>query len=120
MPDQRFSHVHVDLVGALPESKGFKYLLSVICRTSRYIQAIPVMDPTSEACANAFLHHWVAHFSCPSVCTSDNGSSFIASLWRDMNKTLNIDVKFTALYSPMSNAMVERQHQSLKNSLKQL
>ena len=118
MPDQRFSHVHVDLVGPLPESKGFKYLLSVICRTSRYIQAIPVTDPTSEACANAFLHHWVAHFGCPAVCTSDNGSSFIAGLWRDMNKTLNIDVKFTALYSPMSNAMVERQHQSLKNSLK--
>ena len=118
VPDQRFSHVHVDLVGPLPESKGYKFLLSIICRTSRYIQAVPIKDPTSENCANAFLHHWLSHFGCPSVCTSDNGSSFIAGLWRDMNKTLNIDVKFTALYSPMSNAMVERQHQSLKNSLK--
>ena len=39
-------------------------------------------------------------------------------MWQDMAKTLNYDVNFTALYSPMTNAMVERQHQSIKNSLK--
>ena len=31
-PDARFSHVHVDIVGSLPDSSGYKYLLTVVGR----------------------------------------------------------------------------------------
>ena len=118
VPDERFSHVHVDLVGPLPESRGFKYILSIVDRTTRYVHGIPLPDPTAENCARAFLSQWLAHYGCPKIVTSDNGAAFVANLWQDMAKTLNYDVNFTALYSPMTNAMVERQHQSIKNSLK--
>jgi hypothetical protein len=35
VPSRRFSHIHVDLVGPLPASKGFTYLFTIIDRTSR-------------------------------------------------------------------------------------
>jgi hypothetical protein len=42
VPTRRFSHIHVDLVGPLPASKGFTYLFTIIDRTSRWPEAIPI------------------------------------------------------------------------------
>jgi hypothetical protein len=35
VPHCRFAHIHVDLVGPLPPSRGHMYLFTVISRTSR-------------------------------------------------------------------------------------
>ena len=40
-PDARFSHVHVDIVGPPPDSSGYKYLLIVVDRFTRWPEAIP-------------------------------------------------------------------------------
>ena len=38
VPDKRFSHVLVDIVGPLPESYGYKFLLTAICHISNYAE----------------------------------------------------------------------------------
>ena len=66
----------------------------------------------------AFLHHWAAIHGVPAVVTSDNGGSFISQIWKGMMDTLNVEVKYSALYRPESIGMLERQHRSLKDSIK--
>ncbi len=51
VPSRRFSHIHVDLVGPLPASKGFTYLFTIIDRTSRWPEAIPIAATTTVDCA---------------------------------------------------------------------
>ena len=51
VPGRRFSHVHLDLVGPLPSSQGYSYLLAMIDRTSRWPEAIPLSSITAETCA---------------------------------------------------------------------
>ena len=51
VPDQRFSVIHIDVVGPLPPSEGQKYLLSVFCRTSRWFECYPMSDASSSECA---------------------------------------------------------------------
>ena len=118
VPDRRFSRVMVDIVGPLPPSYGYKFLLTAICRSSRFLQAIPLQEATSSAAAAAFLHHWVALMGVPSMVTSDNGASFTANLWKDMLAKLNIEVRYSALYRPQSIGLLERQHRPLKDGLK--
>ena len=108
----------VDIVGPLPVSYGYRYLLTAICRTTRNLHAIPLKEASSEEAAQAFLHNWASIWGLPSLVTSDNGASFIANLWKGMMDKLNIEVKYSALYRPQSIGMLERQHQGLKNSLK--
>ena len=83
VPDKRFSHVMVDVVGPLPESYGHKYILTAICRTTRYLRCMAMKEATSLAASSAFLHGWLNLFGVPSAISSDCGGSFTASLWKE-------------------------------------
>jgi transposase InsO family protein len=118
VPSRRFSHIHVDLVGPLPASKGFTYLFTIIDRTSRWPEAIPIDATTTVDCANALFQGWVSRFGVPAVITSDRGAQFTSSLWAALCSLLNIQHNQTTAYHPQSNGMVECFHHRLKDALR--
>ena len=118
VPDKRFSHVMVDVVGPLPPSYGHKFLLTMICRTTRLCHAAALTEASSSAISTAFLTSWVQNYGLPALVTSDNGSSFLSGMWKGMMSKLNINVRYSALYRPQSIGLLERQHRSIKDSLK--
>ena len=118
VPDKRFTHCHVDIVGPLPKSEGYRYILSIIDRTTRQLSALPLVEPSAKACSQAFLLHYVALYGLPSACTSDQGSNFVSALFQEMQKALGIDIHHTPVYWPQGNGLIERNHQTLKNSIK--
>ncbi|CAH8456700.1 unnamed protein product [Dicrocoelium dendriticum] len=115
-PDSRFAHVHVDLVGPLPPCKGYVYLLTCVDRFTRWPEAIPIVNCSSETVAQAFLERWVAQFGCPSVVITDRGSHFDGSFSKLLN-VLGCQHNRTTAYHPAANGMVERFHRQLKASL---
>jgi transposase InsO family protein len=118
VPTRHFSHIHVDLVGSLPASKGFTYLFTIIDRTSRWPEAIPIAATTAVDCVNALFQGWVSRFGVPAVITSDRGAQFTSSLWAALCSLLNIQHNQTTAYHPQSTGMVERFHRRLKDSLR--
>jgi IS30 family transposase len=76
-PTQRFTHLHVDLVGPLPTSpEGFSYLFTIVDRTTRWLEAIPLRDITAADIADALVSGWVTRFSLQGIITSDRGMEF--------------------------------------------
>ena len=71
--NERFSHIHVEIVGPLPVFHGYFYLLSNICRFTRYVELVSLRDVTAIEYANAFLLHWVGRLGCPTQMTTDRG-----------------------------------------------
>ena len=116
-PSRRFAHIHVDIVGPLPPSEGCRYLLTIIDRSTRWPEAVPLREATSAACVNALLFHWVSRFGLPSDITSDRGSTFTSQLWTSVARILGASVHHTTSYHPESNGMVERLHRTLKAAL---
>ena len=76
MPPKRFDSLHVDLVGPLPESQGFTYVLTIVDRFTRWPEAIPISAISAATCARAFLYHWVSRHGIPYTFTSDRGKQF--------------------------------------------
>ena len=112
------THVHVDTVGPLPTSRWYTYILTILDRTTRWSEAVPLQDITAASCARAFMTGWIARFGVPLQMTSDRGRQFISSLGSEMARSLGTQLHRTTSYHPQANGMVERFHRSLKASLR--
>ena len=56
LPLERFLHVHVDIVGPLPQWHGYRYLFTATDRFTRWFTATPMKEVSVEATAEALLH----------------------------------------------------------------
>jgi transposase InsO family protein len=113
VPERRFAHVHIDIVSPLPESDGCKHILTVIDRSTRWLEAIPLKATTAADCARSLLEVWVARFGVPAVLT---GPQFTSAVWSGLCELLQI--KQTKAYHPLSNGVLERVHRTLKAALR--
>ena len=117
-PGARFDRVHIDLIGPLPPSEGFRYLLTCIDRFTRWPEAIPITTITAEAVAQAFVHGWIARFGVPSTITTDRGPQFESALWAQLTRLLGSQRIHSTAYHPIANGLIERLHRQLKAALK--
>jgi cleavage and polyadenylation specificity factor subunit 1 len=116
-PEQRFGHIHHDLVGPLLPSDGHKYLFTVIDRFTRWPEAWPIDNMSAHAVARLLVNNWVSRFSVPDVISTDQGRQFESELFRSLMSTFGIHHIRTSPYHPQANSMVERFHRTLKSAL---
>jgi len=109
----------VDFVGPLTTSKeGYRYLFTIIDRSSRWLEAIPLASMDTDAAVEALIGNWVARFGRPATITSDRGSQFTSAVWAATCEQMGVRHNTTTAYHPQSNGMVERVHRHLKEGLK--
>ena len=118
VPDDRFDVVHIDLVGPLPPSKGFTYILTCIDRFTRWPEAIPLTSSSSEEITQALLNGWIARFGVPSKIVTGRGRQFESNLWNSLMSLLGTKRARTTAYHLQSNGMIEPFHRQLKTALK--
>ncbi|EER17602.1 gag/pol/env polyprotein, putative [Perkinsus marinus ATCC 50983] len=116
--------IYVDIVGPLPlghlgQSK-FRYILTWMCAASHFIGAIPLSYATSEAVANALERNVIDVFGRVKEIAADNGSQFRSASFAAWCGSLSIRCWHIPVFAPWRNALLERQHKSIKASLKVL
>ena len=114
---RRFSHIHVDIVGPLPSSEDHRYLFTIVDRSTRWPEALPLKTADAASCASALLSSWISRFGVPLHITSDRGSSFTSSLWSALTTLIGSTHHLTTAYNPEANGLVERMHRTLKAAL---
>ena len=117
VPHRCFAHIHVDLVRPPPPLRGHTYVFTIIDRTSRWPEAIPLASITAADCARALFAGWVSRFGVPATITSDRGAQFTSALWAGLCSLLNIQHSPMTAYHPQSDGLVERSHSRLKDAL---
>jgi hypothetical protein len=67
-----FIYVLVDLVGLLQVSAvGFNYVSTMIDRSTRWVEAVPLRNMEASTCAEALIAGWASRYGVPATITSD-------------------------------------------------
>ena len=114
-----FQHVAIDIVGPFPRSQGYAYLLTYICLSSKYPEAIPMKTAVAQECAEALLEIFSRN-GLPTTVLSDQGTQFIGYVMKRICERMDIQQIQTTPYHPQSNGTVERFHGTLVPMLRKL
>ena len=107
----------MDFVGPLPTStKGFKYILTLKCLFTRWVEAFPTKDMLTTTVIKHLVNDIFSRFGLPTKLHSDNGTNFTSHLLQDVCAALSIKKTQTPPYNPKSNS-VERFHRDLVKAL---
>ena len=110
----RLQIFHVDLMGPLVESGGYKYVLTMRDRGTGFLVTAPLPDKTSLSVVTAIRDSLVANFGVPATLITDNGREFCSALFTKFCGQLNIKHQHTTSYHPQANGLVERVHRVIK------
>lgn len=126
LPSSRFQTVHIDIVGPLPTVQNpsdpyispYRYLLTCIDRTTRWIEVKPLADITARTVTKAFIDIWISRFGVPLHVVTDRGSQFESEMFDELSSIVGFHRLRTTAYHPQTNGMIERMHRTIKTALK--
>jgi transposase InsO family protein len=119
LPTRPWSHVHFDHVGPLPTTdNGNMYILTVVDRFTRYAEAFPVKDLTSEETAKILVEKIICRYGLPEVVGSDRGPVVVGMVLNQVFKILGVKRVKTSAHHAQSNGVVEIFNKTLKQSLR--
>ena len=115
--DEPFSSIVVDIVGPLPRTKGGnEFLLTLMCRGTRYPEAIPISSCMSRRLLPKLMDIF-SKFGVPRIIQTDQGSNFMGNLFQKTMHAMGIRHIHSSAYHPQSQGCLERFHRTLKSIL---
>ena len=108
-----FEDLEIDFTDVQP-SRGFRYLLVIVCTYSGWVKAFPTRTEWSQEVARVLLKETVPRFGLPATIHSDNSPAFMVDIIQTLTNYLNIT--WTA-YWPQSSGKVEQMNRTLNGTL---
>ena len=117
-PASSFEVVHTDIMGPITptSSRGHKYVLGVIDRSTRWVEAIPLRTLTAQESYDALITSF-QRIGLPRILVSDNGTNFVSGLAQEVYDRLGIELRTSAPNTPHTNGLIERFWGNLKHML---
>jgi hypothetical protein len=117
-----WSDVAVDLIGpwtlAVADELVEFMALTIIDLVTNLVELVRLDNKTSDHVALKFANTWLACYPRPTSCVYDQGGEFIGWGFQAMLERHNIQRRPTTAKNPQANAICERMHQSVGNSLR--
>ncbi|ROT65587.1 uncharacterized protein K02A2.6-like [Penaeus vannamei] len=105
IPDGRFQHIHIDIVGPLPMDDGCSYILTMIDRFTRWPEAMPIHDITAVTVTSSAPGSPTSAPRTPLLPTAAPRSE----LWCQLMILLGSKRIRTTAYHPCANGMEDLQ-----------
>ena len=116
MPSARFTKLQVDICDPFPSSQACSYLLVCIDPYTRWVEAYPMFDQSTESVISALNKH-IQTFGTFSLLHTDSGSQFTSLTFRNYCKFLGAEHRFNSIRYPQSNGLAERYIKTIKTAL---
>jgi hypothetical protein len=113
-PERPFQVLHVDYKTALPTSGGYRHILVVVCKLTRYCIFIPTATNDAAQTFRLLFMHVFCHYGIPQKIISDNGPEFSAALSKEMGEYMGYRNIYVLPYNPQANGVAEAAVKRLK------
>ena len=111
--------VGMDTIGPLPTSAGgYKYLVVMVDYFTRYVEAEPIVEQTTEELLRVFMKCVVCRHGMPERVLTDRGSPYISEVAQQMFNRMGVQRLMTTAYRPQTNGVVERINRVIKETLR--
>lgn len=125
LPTICFNTVHLDLIGHLPVTRRrhetynapYRYALTCIDCTTKWIEAEPLPDITARSAANAFVHAWITRWGVSLHVITDHGTQFESELFSEIASIVSFYGLRTTSYHLQTNGMVKCAHRTKKTAI---
>ena len=114
----RFTRIAMDIQGPIVETeRGNKYILVVSDYFSKWVEAYPMHNQTTETIAGIFVREWISRFGCPSFLHTDLGANLKSAVMKAICDLLGIIKTHTVARNPQSDGQVERFNRTVQQIL---
>ena len=113
-----FSRFHLDHLGPLPSSNGYRYILVAIDSTSLYPEIHPTKTCDADETAKVLYEQVFCRYGCPYNILTDRGACFRSSLINALCKLFKVKQIFTSSYHPQTNSRAENMNSIILKSLR--
>jgi IS30 family transposase len=99
----------IDLIGQInpPSSKGHKFVLLATYYFTKWVEAIPLKKVTSENMVEFVKEHIIYRFGIPQTITTDQGTQFTSSEFREFAESMGIKLLNFSPYYAQANGQAE-------------
>src|SRR5260221_802818 len=115
VPDRCWHVISIDMIGELPDSKGYNAILMVVDHLSKRIHAIPTVTSLDSAgVARLFLEHVWHHHRLPEEVISDRGPAFVSNFSCELAALLGVKLTPSTSYHPQTDGQTEHVNQEIE------
>merc|ERR1712108_65691 len=112
------THIHIDVVGPLPQSNGFTGWLTITDRHSSLVVTALLRDQTTQSVITAIQQHWYQDKGNPKRITADRGTNFLSADFKSQAKQFcGAICRYAKAHNQSENGFVERVHRTLKDTI---
>ena len=115
-----FARWGIDIIGPLPDSDGYKWIITAVDHTTRWPLARALKDANYENIARFIYEEILLRFGNPEYIISDRGPNFSHEVLAEYLKVQGIEHLKTAAYHPEANGHVERLNGVIGQSLRKM
>ena len=119
VPSQPWEVIGVDLIGPLPECKGYNAILTYVDHYSGQVKPVPCRtDITAEGVGDMHFKEIFPEHGLPKKFVSDRGPQFASRAMRALLKRLGIEGGLTTAYHPRANGKTERMNREISKHIR--
>jgi transposase InsO family protein len=109
----------MDLIGPLPTAQGnYKFAAVAVDYFTKWVEAKALANITAPTIQKFFWQNIICIFRVPRELIVDNRKQFDCHSFKGYCKTLGTHVKFSSVYHPQSNGVVERANELIFSGIK--
>lgn len=116
-PDTPFDTLHVDVLGPLPLSKGYKFVMLVVDAFTKYCLLCPILNQDAYELKRVFKQV-ISLFGTPKLVVSDRGRMFESANFTSWMQLLGVEVHRITPEMHHANGQVERYVRTVLNMLR--